>query len=247
MFKEEHVMHAHNLGRWVVWAAVLTMAAEEVQADVITPASITHPPGAVGWANGTPVYANNLVTTQYAGLGLNYASGAAITNLNGVNVWAPTEPLLRPLIRTIPGGPPLPFPVVRISYNGTWGGASFVQPGTQTAASVSSVTLEILGRPVTVDLFNAQGKLMGTASLGGMGLHGGQLYTFTGSGISSFSVVAPVIDPPRGAMAINPAWGVAEVSFTPAHTPEPSSLILAGLGALGVAARFGWRRVHLAA
>jgi hypothetical protein len=238
-------MHAHNLGRWVVLAAVLTMAAEEVRADVITPSSIANPPGAVGWANGTPVYANNLVTAQYAGLGLNFTAGAAITNLNGVNVWAPTEPLLQPLFRTIPGGPP-PFPVARISYNGTWGGASFVQPGTQTPSTVSSVTLEILGRPVTIDLFNAQGQLMGTASLGGTGLHGGQLYTFTGSGISSFSIFAPVIVPPPGAMAINPAWGVAEVSFTPAHAPEPSSLILAGLGALGLAARFGWRRVRLA-
>jgi hypothetical protein len=239
-------MYAHNLGRRVVLVAVLTMATE-ARADVITPDSIAHPPGAVGSANGTLVFASNLVTAQYAGLGLNFASGAAITNLNGVNVWAPTQPLLQPLSRTIPGGPPLPFPAARISYNGTWGGATFVQPGTQTPTSVSSVTLEILGRPVTVDLFNAQGHLLGTASLGGMGLHGGRFYTFTGSGISSFSVFAPVIVPPPGAMAINPAWGVAEVSFTPAHAPEPSSLILAGLGALGVAARFGWRRVRLAA
>ena len=239
-------MHAHNLGRWAVLTAVLTMATE-ARADVITPDSIAHPPAPVGSTNGTLVFANNLVTGQYAGLGLNFTSGAAITNLNGVNVWAPTEPLLQPLIRTIPGGTPVPFPAARISYNGTWGGASFIQPGTQTPTTVSSVTLEILGRPVTVDLFNAQGHLMGTASLGGMGLHGGQLYTFTGSGISSFSVVAPVIVPPRGAMAINPVWGVAEVSFTPAHTPEPSSLVLAGLGALGVAVRFRWRRVRLAA
>jgi hypothetical protein len=243
-------MNAHNLGRWAALVAILTMAAE-TRADMITPDSIAHPPGVVGWANGTSVYANNLVTSQYAGLGLNFTARAAITSLNGVNVWAPTEPLLQPLIRTVPGGPPPPFPVARISYNGSWGGASFVQLGTQTPTTVSSVTLEILGRPVTVDLFNAQGQLMGAASLVGMGLHGGQLYTFTGSGISSFSVFAPVIDPPPGAaspnMAINPAWGVAEASFTPAHAPEPSGLILAGLGALGVAARFGWRRVRIAA
>jgi hypothetical protein len=205
----------------------------------------------VGWANGTPVYANNLVISQYAGLGLNFRDTAAITSLNGVNVWAPTQLLVTPLIRTVPGGSPPPFPVATISYNGPWNGASFVQGGTGTPTTVSSVTLEILGRPVTVDLFNAHGLLMGAASLGGTGLHGGRLYTFTGSDISSFSVFAPVIDPPPGAaspmMAINPAWGVAEVSFTPAHAPEPSSLILAGLGALGIAARFGWRRVRLAA
>jgi hypothetical protein len=233
-----------------VLVAILTVATE-ARADIITPDSIAHPPGPVRWTNGTPVYANNLVTSQYAGLGLNFTASAAITSLNGVNVWAPTQPLLQPLIRTVPGGPPLPFPVARISYNGPWDGANFLQPGTHTLTTVSSVTLEILGRPVGVDLFNAQGQLMGAASLGGTGLHGGRLYTFTGSGISSFSVFAPVIDPPPGAasptMAINPAWGVAEVSFTPAHAPEPSSLILAGLGALGVVGRFGWRRFRMAA
>ncbi len=140
----------------------------------------------------------------------------------------------------IPGGPLQHFPDAQIRYNGTWSGASFVQPGTQTPTTVSSVTLEILGRPVTADFFNTHGQLLGTASLGSTGPHGGHLYTFTGPGISSFSVFAPVIDPPPGAasptLAINPAWGVAEVSFTPAHAPEPSSFILAGLGALGVAA-----------
>jgi hypothetical protein len=45
-------------------------------------------------------------------------------------------------------------------------------------------------------------------------------------------------------MAINPAWGVAEVSFKLDHAPEPSSLVLAGLGALGLSARFGWRRTR---
>jgi hypothetical protein len=73
--------------------------------------------------------------------------------------------------------------------------------------------------------------------------NGGKLYTFQpGSGITSFSVFAPVLDPQPGAPAPNPAWGVAEVSFTLAHAPEPSSLLLAGLGVLGVAARFSWRR-----
>jgi hypothetical protein len=240
-------MSTQGFGRWLVLAVVLAFAAVEVRADVITPDSIANPPGAVGSANSTPVNANNLVTTQYAGLGLNFSSGAAITNLNGVNVWAPAEPLMQPQSR-ISGGPPVNFPVAQISYNGTWSGGNFVLPGTQTPTAVSSVTLEIIGRPVTVDFFNAQGQLLSIAALGGTGPHGGQLYTFSGSGVSSFSVFAPVIDPPPGAasptMAINPVWGVAEISFTLAHAPEPSSLLLAGLGALGLAARYGRRRAR---
>jgi hypothetical protein len=235
----------------MVLAFVFCLAVPTAWADVITPDSIAHPPGAVGSANGTLVYANNLVAAQYAGLGLDFARGAAITRLNGVNVWVPTEPLLTPLTRIIPGGPPLPFPVARIIYNGTGAGGNFVVPGTLTPTTSSSVTLEIVGRPVGVGFFNSSGGLLGTATVGGMGPHGGELYTFTGSGINSFSVFAPVIVPPFGAasptMAINPAWGVAEVSFTPTHAPEPSSLVLVGLGALGLAARFGWWRVRLAA
>ena len=144
------------------------------------------------------------------------------------------------------------FPVAGINYDGNWGGASFVQPGTLTPTTASSVTLEIIGRGVWVNFFNSSGGFLGSATIGGMGMHGGQLYTFTGSGIRSFSVYAPIIDPlPPGfavpAVPINPAWGVAEVSFTPAHAPEPPSLILASLGAMGLAVRFGWRRVPLAA
>ncbi len=78
-------MHAPNLARWTALAAVLTMAAV-VRADVITPNSIANPPSAVGWADGTPVFANTLVTTQYAGSGLNFAAGAALTNLSGLIV-----------------------------------------------------------------------------------------------------------------------------------------------------------------
>jgi len=236
---------------WMVLAFVFCLAVPTAWADVITPDSIAKPPPAVGWADGTRVYANNLVTAQYAGLGLDFARGAAITRLNGVNVWAPTQPVPQPFVRIIPGGPPLPFPVARISYNGTWAGGNFVVPGTLTPTTSSSVTLEIVGRPVGVGFFNPSGGLLGTATVGGMGPHGGELYTFTRSGISSFSVFAPVIDPPLGVasptVAFNPAWGVAEVSFTPAHAPEPSSLVLVGLGALGLAARFGWWRVRLAA
>ena len=45
-------MHAHKLGRWAVLAAVLTTTAGEVRADVIAPASMVNPPGAVGRAEG---------------------------------------------------------------------------------------------------------------------------------------------------------------------------------------------------
>lgn len=248
-------MHAQGIGRLLALALAFGLSAVGVQADLITPDSIPNPPPAVGSGNLTPIPSlSNLVTTQYTAMGLNFSSFTppfassvtnsltAITNLNGVNVWAPATPLLLPMSR-IAGGPPPNFPVAQINYNGTWSGAQLVPVGSPTLRMTSSVTLEIIGRPVTVSFFGAAGQLLGTASAtpSFLGPHGGQLYTFVGSGISSFQIFAPVIDPPPGAMAINPAWGVAEVSVTPSNTPEPSTLVLAGIGGLGLVLRRRWR------
>lgn len=82
-------MHILKNLRWFALAAAFGFAASAAQAEWITPNSIANPPAAVASANGTPVYANNLVNTQYVGLGLGFSSWTANTHLNGVAVWAP--------------------------------------------------------------------------------------------------------------------------------------------------------------
>jgi hypothetical protein len=220
-------------------AIAFGFAAPAAWAEMITPDSIPNPPGAVGSANGTSVYASNLVTIQYAGLGLNFSSGAAITTVNGVSVWAPTEMLAQPDIR-ISGGPQPSFPAAQINYYGSWSGLSFVQPGTLTPTTAQSVSLEILGWPVDVWVRYANGSVVMPALTD---IDGNQLTTFpVGPGITSVFMYEPPLDSSGGAQPINPAWGVAYVSVTLAPTPEPSSLLLAALGALGLAACLGSRR-----
>jgi hypothetical protein len=245
-------MHAFRSWPWNALVVAFGLAAPAAQAEIITPDSIPHPPPAVGSANGTSVYANNLVTTQYKGMGLNFSSGAAVTNLNGVSVWAPTEMLMQPESR-IAGGPPPNYPAAQISYYGTWSGASFVQPGTLKPAVATSLSVEIIGRQdvgIWVTYANSKVPVGIPAWIATTPEpNGGVLYTFpTGPGITSFSIFAPILDPPIGAypasMTINPTWGVAEVSATIDSAPEPSSLVLAGLGALALAARLGRRRAR---
>src|SRR5262249_51474719 len=87
-FREERPMPRLRSWPWSALAIAFGVVAPATRAEMITPDSIPHPPSAVGSAGGTPVYSSNLVTTQYAGLGLNF-DVAAITRLNGVSVWAP--------------------------------------------------------------------------------------------------------------------------------------------------------------
>lgn len=221
--------------RWFALAAAFGFAATVARAEMITPDSIPNPPSAVGSANGTPVPLGSLVTTQYTGMGLNF-SLTAITHLKGVAVWAPVQPIVVPASQVV-GGPPTSYPSPPIGYMTWMGGGNFVVPGTLKSTSVYSTTLEIMGPPVSVQALNSKWQEIGSVGPDGVGPHGGDLYTISGGGISAFSVSVPVI---ASSDANYPAWGLAEVSFTTA--PEPSSLVLAGLGALGLAARFGWRR-----
>ncbi len=241
-------MHSAKIQHGFALVAAFGLAASTVRAEMITPDSIPNPPASVNSANGTSVALGNLVNTQYKGLGLNFTSGAAITNLNGVSVWAPTEMLAQPASR-VAGGPPVNYPSAQISYYGVWSGAHFVEPGTLRAAVATSLSLDIIGRQnigIWVTYAHTTTPVGRPASIEvASAPNGGVVYTIPAiPGITSFSIFAPVpVDPP---MSGNPEWGVAGVSFTLASAPEPSSLILAGLGVLGLAARFGWRRTRRA-
>jgi hypothetical protein len=239
-------MHAFRSRRWSTLAVLFVFTAPAVRAGMITPDSIPNPPSAVGSANGTPVYTSNLVTTEYKGLGLNFShaaailNGVAITNLNGTSVWAPTEGLARPG-NSIAGSTPVGNPVAQINYSSKLSG-SIVSPGSLNPTTVSSLAVQIVGdAAVSMNVYGFNGQRLNITPLIGS-IAGVQDWTFTGTGISSFSaVVAPPIGAHPGAIT-NTAWGVAGVSFTPASAPEPSSLLLAGLGALGLVTRLGWRR-----
>lgn len=239
---------------WLALTIGFLLTLPAARADFVTPDSIPTPPSSVGSANGTDVYANGVVTSHYNRLGLNFAptsgSTTAITNLNGVAVWAPATPLASPPIG-IGGGPPIQSPAAQLSYYGAWGGASFVVPGTTIPAVATSLSVEIIGNQqasVFVHYVNNSNVAI-PASIGISSLpNGGTLYTFpAGTGITSFSVTGIVPNAPgavHSASVGDPSWGVAEVAFTLAHAPEPSSLFLAGWGVLGLAARFGWRRTR---
>ncbi len=231
-------------------AVAFVLTASAARAGLITPDSIPNPPSAVDSANGTQVYANNIVNTQYGGLGLNFSSGAAITNMNGVAVWAPLASGIVIPDSQVSGSPPL---AGQIGYFSSLAG-KFVSPGSSNPTTVSSLSVETIGTPgffsMSVYGLNGQSLNIDPIFTNVIGPNGSQSWTFTGSGISSFSTI--MIPPPVVSglgTSFNPAWGVAEVSFTPtqATTPEPSSLVLAGLGALDLAARFGWRRVRTVA
>ena len=203
---------------------------------MITPNSIPNPPSAV--AAGGLVYPSNLVTTQYAGLGLNFGgTGSAITQLNNISVWTPisTGPIVG--AGNAVGAPNYSFIL----------GANFVSPGSLNPTTVSSFSFDTIGLtgPPTVEANGLNGQPLnivpvpvGNPALTAPDGYQSMTWAFTRVGISSFSVI-----PPNSQTG---AWGVSAVSFTPttASAPEPSSLVLAGLGALGLAARWRWRRVR---
>lgn len=233
--------------RWFALAAAFSFIIPAAQAEMITPDSIPNPPAAVGSANGTPVYAGNLVSTQYTGLGLTFNyQWNAVTSLNGVPVWVPVE---SSGTVTTPVLPPN-YVWGHVNYYAPWYGASLNSLTTRNPITVSSLTVKTIGHPgyLSLHVCGRNGLPLDIAPVvqDVPGPSDEKIWRFIGSGIGSFS--ASLVPPPGvavPALEINAPWGIAAVSFTPpaGQTPEPSSLLLAGLGALSLAARFGWRRM----
>jgi PEP-CTERM motif-containing protein len=210
-------MQVFRSGRWSSLAVAFGLMIPAARAGMITPDSIPNPPSAVSSVGGTPVYANNLVTTQYAGLGLNF-DGAAITKLNGISVWAP--------IGVAVSNTPL---AGAIDY--AWGvGGNFLSPGSLNPGTVSSLSVKLIG-DAEVSINGLHNEILHITPIISSSA-GAQVWTFNAPGISSFSTTPPT----------SGQWGIAEVTFTTASAPEPTSVLLAGLGALGLATRLGWRR-----
>ena len=233
-------MHSfENPGRIALLVSFL-FAAGSARAEWITPNSIPNPPPAVGSANGTAIYASNKVVTQYITLGMDFVdSWTAITRLHGVSVWAPAFPSASPSIGLM-GIPLVNSPIGAINYYSKWGMLGNLDSlSTRNPITVSWLTVETIGDP-KLSVLGRSGHPLPIAPVlqSDPGPHGGEVWKFTGSGISSFYAIGPSTDPQTGQTMPNPAWGIAEVSFAPNSSPEPSSLVLAALGALGLAGRF---------
>ncbi len=228
---------------WITFTVSIMVFVPVVEGSAITPDSIPNPPVAVNSASGTIVPAQQMVTTQYSGLGLDFTS-TAISQLKGVAVWAPVNDAFAIPASQVVGQPPPTPPPPSIGYGMWTGDGQFVVPGTTRATSVNSFRLEIVGRGdlgTGVDVFNRQWQIIGYANPVGVGPHGGEMYTYSGGNASAFSIFIPIMD----GMPYNdyPPWGIAEISSV--ATPEPSTLLLASMGLLATILSFRVKRVGL--
>ena len=197
-----------------------------------------HPQRLQGNSTGS-IAPSDLVTNQYRNLGILFpavavspyvAYGTGVTQVGGLKVWAP--------VLSSYGGQTLDFGSVAFMT------ATLVAPGTNTPATTSSLTVEVVGSGanwVAVLGFNQSGKYLGdfmnTHRVGG---HGGMLETLQAPGINSFATF--VIGPLTGGDGSD-TWGIAEIQTAPINTPEPGSMLLLGLGVLCLAGRAGFHHL----
>jgi len=222
------------------WAALAFSTA--ARADFVTPYSIAQPPPPVGPANYSLIDSSaDLVANQYTGRGLLFphnldfpgattGTTAAITVVDGVDVWAPA-------------GWYKGSPQAATLWYGTSLSVQLVKPGTTTPMTATSVTVDVLHLPNTLPIqliaLDRNGYILANTDVSsGTGPHGGELLTVSAANFSSFQVgydasLAGGLPPQEL------PWGVAGIGFTPSPdtAPEPGGLALVGVGAATLA---GW-------
>jgi PEP-CTERM motif len=204
---------------------------------IVTPDSILVPPASTLPAvHGTLVAPGGFVDDQYGGLGLAFVH-SAITEINGVKVWTPTGDS-----STINGSS------LYYGANATIVGG-FVVPGDpDTPRSVGSVKIELIGVPVGEALVGGYDRFFKLKVLTGnnnenlLGPNGGILALLEGDNLAAFAVTYPYLKDPDHPTA---PWGIASVEVGEvapvSETPEPGTLLLAGMGLAGFLG-YRWRR-----
>ena len=210
---------------------------------ILTPDSILGPPvSTLPAVHGSAVPAGGIVGDRYSGLGLLFQN-SAVTEINGVKVWAPTGDTA-----TL-DGTSLYFGAGATIFGG------FNAPGDpNTPGTVGSAIFELIGVPVGEALvggFNADAELKvltGNNNENLVGPNGGILAILASDSLAMFAVTYPTWEDTPVPTA---PWGIASIEIddvvvqndpSPVNdAPEPGTLVLSCLGAAGLAG-YRWRR-----
>jgi hypothetical protein len=223
-----------RIGLLLAALALTGAGAARAELVTVTPDSISQPP----LGSGGSYTLNDLVIDQYRGLGLAFryswwdgssvngdAGSTVIENQKGVQGWVGAHVVFRE-------GSPV------FIYNGNHLDpvvADLVVPGTQVPATTALLRVQFSPAGPGLGYVNAYDKdgnlLLSVSRALGSGLD--PWFTLRAPGIHSFSAGAYWL--PGPGMQFNaPPWGVAAVTFNQ-EAPEPSGLVLCGLGVPGLA------------
>jgi hypothetical protein len=198
------------------------------RADYLTPDSSASPAAVTSpAADGTPVAPGGLAGEQYTRFGIELGH-CALVRINNVLCWAPTTNWMQ----TTSAPDHLNFTSGLIA-------AAFGIPGTPNLARTGHVSVEFMNVLPSwgwIDGFDSQGRLLTFMNNTGVGPHGGTVATIDTPAVTGILLSKSTWwqDPTAGQ-----PWGIAAIDFgplAPVGAPEPSALLLGGLGGAGVLA-----------